>query len=150
MKILKTVKETMADGPGIRYAIYVAGCTHACPGCHNPESWSFKYGMPLAPQLLEEMKYEIESNPLLDGITISGGDPFDSAEGLLRLLQELSVLDKNIWVYTGYTLEQIQKNETMSKCLEYINTLVDGPYIEAERDTTTFKGSRNQRIIKLR
>ena len=155
MRILQTIKETYVDGPGIRYSIYVAGCTHYCKGCHNPKSWNFNQGEELSVELVERIKSEIKSNPLLDGITISGGDPLhpDNAKGLLLLLQELNGLTDSIWVYTGYTIEEILDvpiDFNQLYCLEYIDVLVDGPFREDLRDTSEFKGSTNQRYIKAK
>lgn len=151
MNIIGTIKETFADGPGIRYSIYCAGCKHACKGCHNPQSWDFNQGTPIEkalPIIIEEIK----KNPMLTGITISGGDPFYSTNGLLLLLKTFKTLfpDKDIWVYTGFTLEQLGKikEPIVQECLALIDTLVDGKFIEALKDTTDFKGSTNQRIIK--
>lgn len=151
MNIIGTIKETFADGPGIRYAIYCAGCRHACKGCHNPQSWDFNQGASLDKALPIIIK-EIKANPMLTGITISGGDPFYSREGLLLLLKTLKkeFPDKDVWVYTGFTLEQLDAlhEQQTYDCLELIDVLVDGKYIEALRDTTNFKGSTNQRIIE--
>ena len=155
MRILRRIKETYADGPGIRYSIYVSGCTHRCKGCHNPESWNFKKGVELTEELISEIKQDIKENPLLDGITISGGDPLhpDNAEGLLYLLQELSDLDMNVWVYTGYTIEELLSppiDYNQLYCLSYIDILVDGPYKEELKDLSGFCGSTNQRFIKAK
>lgn len=151
-RILKTFKETYADGPGIRYSIYLAGCTHYCKGCHNPESWNFNQGEPVTDTVIERIRLEIAANPLLSGITISGGDPFDSPDGLLEILEGLAPLQKNIWVYTGYTLEEIlaSGHESKLKALRYIDMLVDGEYKQELRDTTGFKGSTNQRFLKVK
>ena len=140
MRILQIVKQTMADGPGIRNSIYVAGCDHKCPGCHNPQSWDFNGGTEMSVD-------EILDQVVEDGIeiTITGGDPFYQEEELLNLLIKLWCLKKNVWVYTGFLYEEIQE----SPCMQYINVLVDGPYIAAQRITNDFKGSANQRIIKL-
>lgn len=153
MKILRTVRETVVDGPGIRYAIYVSGCSHSCKKCHNPESWDFSQGRELTQEYIDQMKEEIISNPLLDGITISGGDPLhpSNTKGLLHLLQELRDLVDDIWVYTGYTVEDLLNSPEghQRDCLEYIDTLVDGPYVDELKDLSGFKGSSNQRYVKL-
>lgn len=140
MRILQIVKQTMADGPGIRNSIYVAGCDHKCPGCHNPQSWDFNGGTEMSVD-------EILDQVVEDGIeiTITGGDPFYQEEELLNLLIKLWCLKKNVWVYTGFLYEEIKE----SPCMRYINVLVDGPYIAEQRITNDFKGSANQRIIKL-
>jgi anaerobic ribonucleoside-triphosphate reductase activating protein len=140
MRILNIIKQTMADGPGIRNSIYVAGCGHHCPGCHNPQSWDFNGGREMT---IEEILDEVVEDGI--DITITGGDPFYQETDLLALLERLYALRKNVWVYTGFTYEEIKD----SPCMKFINTLVDGPYIEALRDTSGFKGSTNQRIINL-
>lgn len=151
-RILKTFKETYADGPGIRYSVYLAGCTHYCKGCHNPESWNFNQGELVTESVINRMRLEIAVNPMLTGITISGGDPFDSPDGLLLLLEGFECLNKNMWVYTGYTLEQIlaSGDEAKLSCLRYIDILVDGEYKQELRDTSGFKGSTNQRFLKVK
>ena len=151
MNILKVIPETILDGDGIRYAIYLAGCSHHCPGCHNPESHSPLAGVPLTEEYLNEIIDEINDNQLLDGITLSGGDPLYNPIEVLPLLQRLKRETKlEIWCYTGYTLEQIQQDPTRADLLEYIDVLVDGPFIQGLYDPQlSFKGSSNQRIIRL-
>lgn len=147
MQVLKIIEETMADGPGLRTSVYLAGCNHKCKGCHNPESWDFNQGeffvpIDLAKKLLEN-KYT--------NITFSGGDPLYQIEDLVeccKYIKENS--DKNIWVYTGFSLEQVIDMPLFNKILPYIDTIVTDPYIEAMRDTTLkFKGSSNQRITNI-
>ncbi len=152
MRLLNVFKETISDGTGLRYSIYLAGCRHACPGCHNPESWEEENGLEFTEELLAEIIEEINANPLLDGITISGGDPFFNPEELYHLAKRLKEgTGLNIWCYTGYTIEYIRRQPKMSRVLDYLDTLVDGPFVESLRDPTlSFRGSRNQRIIKLR
>ena len=155
MRILQTYRETYADGPGIRYAIYVSGCDLKCKGCHNPESWAFSKGEPLSLLTLSRIKSDIRSNPLLTGITISGGDPLhqDNAYGLLLLLEHLQEFDKHIMTFTGHTAEQLighPANDAQRQCLQYIDILVDGPYVESLHDTSSFRGSTNQRFIRTK
>lgn len=150
MNLLNIYRETITDGEGLRYAIYLAGCSHACPGCHNPDSWDPKAGIPLTEVMLREMVSEIKSNPLLDGITISGGDPFfypDRLLDLLRYLKEATGL--NIWCYTGYRIEYLLKHPRYKAPLAYIDVLVDSPFVESLFDPKLpFRGSSNQRLIK--
>ncbi len=137
----------MADGPGFRTAIYCAGCSHACPGCHNPQSWDFNAGEWMTvDELLEIIKADEMSN-----VTFSGGDPFYQAPAFTELARRIKQeTNKTIWCWTGFTIEEIQKSEQMSQMLQWLDVLVDGPFILALRDTDLlFRGSSNQRIIYL-
>jgi anaerobic ribonucleoside-triphosphate reductase activating protein len=151
MNLLKTYPETIVDGEGLRYSVYLAGCAHHCPGCHNPESWNPAAGTPLTEERVAAIIREINANPLLDGVTFSGGDPLFHPEefrALSRRVREETHL--NIWCYTGYTLEQIQRDARLSAAVEYVDVLVEGPYVEALRDPyLAFRGSSNQRLVKL-
>ncbi len=150
LHILRTYPETIADGDGLRYSIYLAGCRHACAGCHNPASWLPNAGKLLNEALLCNIIQTINGDSMLDGITISGGDPFYNPIGLAELLQRLKhATNANIWCYTGYTIEEILANHTLSRPLPYIDVLVDGPFVLSHRNLALpFRGSSNQRIIK--
>lgn len=152
MHILYTYPETIVDGEGIRYSIYFAGCSHGCKACHNKASWNPHAGEKLTDEMLTEIIEEVNNNPLLDGITLSGGDPFFNTTGLLPIIKRLKKeTQQNIWCYTGYLYEDLLKNETCLEILSYIDVLVDGPFIEAEfSPTLDFRGSANQRIIHLK
>lgn len=150
LKLLRTFKETIVDGVGLRYSIYFSGCSHACPGCHNEYSWNSNNGTELTYEILNEIANEINQNELLDGITISGGDPLFNPKDMLKVLKFLKEkTKKNIWMYTGYTLEEIKKDDLRKKCLKYVDVLVDGRFIKELYDPNIkFRGSSNQRIIK--
>ena len=147
MRILDIIHQTTADGPGFRVSVYAAGCNHRCPGCHNPQSWDMKGGREMT---VEEVFAEIEKDDFSTGVTFTGGDPFYQVEEfaeLAKLIKERTT--KNIWCYTGFTYEEILENEKLSVLLPYLDALVDGPYIESQRDVSLrFRGSKNQRIIE--
>ena len=147
IRVLDILHQTMADGPGFRTAIYCAGCSHACKGCHNPQSWDFKAGKWMeVEELLDIIKADEMSN-----VAFSGGDPFYQVDGFTELARRIKEeTDKDIWCWTGFTLEEIQESESMSRMLPWLDVLVDGPFILEQRDTDLlFRGSPNQRIIYL-
>lgn len=146
MRIMNIIHDSNVDGEGLRTVIFVAGCRHHCKGCHNPESWSFRDGHDMT---IDEIVAECMSNELSD-VTISGGDPFYQPIELLELLMELKRNGKNVWVYTGFTYEELMKRFSFRIVLRYIDVLVEGRFILEERDTSLYwKGSRNQRVLKL-
>ena len=152
LSILDIIEDTTVDGPGFRTSIYAAGCPNRCPGCHNPESRDPRAGAELDAAFAREIARKVNANPLLDGVTLSGGDPLYNPEALLEFLKFLKLRTRaNVWCYTGYVYERILKDPARAQCLKYIDTLVDGPFIAALRDPSlAFIGSRNQRIIPLR
>lgn len=144
MKILKIIKGTAADGVGLRNSVYVAGCIHHCPGCHNPQSWDFNNG--------HDMTVEEVFNEVYDDycdVTLTGGDPALQHRECLDLCKRLKAHGKNIWMYTGYLYEDLKAR--CPELLKFIDVLVDGRYDQKLRDVTTrFCGSTNQRIIHLK
>lgn len=152
LRVLQVYDETIADGDGLRLSVYLAGCSHNCPGCHNPGSHDPRAGAELDGAFALEIARRVNANPLLDGVTLSGGDPLYNPRALLEFLKFLKRRTRaNVWCYTGYVYERILKDPERARCLKYIDTLVDGPFIEALRDPSlAFVGSANQRIIPLR
>jgi anaerobic ribonucleoside-triphosphate reductase activating protein len=145
--ILGINKVSLADGVGVRTVLYIGGCTHKCPGCQNESSWDDLGDM--VP--IDYVVAELLNNPFVD-ITISGGDGLTiQYEATLELLKELrSKSSKDIWLYTGYTFEQLLNSEKR-EALNYIDVLVDGRFIEDKRDITLkFKGSSNQEIVDVK
>ena len=146
IRILDIKYGTSVDGIGLRTSLYCAGCEHHCAGCHNPQSWSENGG--------EEMSVEGLFREIVDAdmnVTFTGGDPMLHPEGfiaLARMIKERT--DKTIWCYTGYRFEDLLQHPLRRTLVELCDVIVDGKYIEAERDLTLhFRGSRNQRLINV-
>lgn len=148
MKVMNILHDSVVDGEGLRTVIFFAGCPHHCPGCHNPSSWKMTNGKEMS---IDEIFEEVASNPLTD-VTFSGGEPFIQAKQLVQLAQKIKDLGKNIWIYSGFTYEEIinSRDPYKKELLEICDVLVDGKFILAERDLSLlFRGSRNQRITEL-
>lgn len=149
LNILKIIPDTIVDGPHIRSSIYVSGCSHKCPGCHNPESWKFGTGEDYNLQDIVDLVKEYGHRY----VTISGGDPFYQSQGCYELckLLRLEIPEINIWGYTGYTLEFLNNLNIFDfryKLLNELDGIVDGPFIESlKSDKFLFRGSSNQRIF---
>ncbi len=147
ISILSVIHDTMVDGPGFRTSIYCAGCPNHCPGCHNPQSWDIGNGR-LTP--ISELLDEVKSDPFAN-VTFTGGDPMMQAESFTALARAIRRdTTKTIWCFTGFLFEHLlQRKDTMA-LLREIDVLVDGPYIEAQRDADLlFRGSGNQRLIDV-
>lgn len=149
LRIAGTVNDSVVDGPGIRYVIFTQGCPHHCPGCHNPQTHDFSGGEDAD---VEKILAEIFENPILSGVTFSGGEPFCQAESLVSIAKILKEKGKHLMIYTGYLLEQLQKmeNPSVHKLLELADVIVDGPFIMEEKNLTlSYRGSENQRVIDM-
>lgn len=154
MNICGYYPESINEGEGMRAVLFVSGCRHRCPGCFNPETWNFKYGEVFTPQRQHEIIAEIAANPLLDGLTLAGGDPFFSAEEVVEFIHELRAVLPNfpIWIYSGYTYEELTAlpGSPEWNLLIQCQVLIDGRFIEEQKDTTLpYRGSTNQRIIDI-
>lgn len=149
MNYLELNKYDTANGPGIRVSLFIAGCTLKCKGCFNKESWDFNAGKPFTKDTLAKV-YEYLSKPYITGLSILGGDPLEpqNQTGVLSLVNGVHTVfpNKTIWLWTGRTYKTIKSNPI----LNYIDTLVDGPYIEHLKEDLPFRGSSNQNIIFLR
>ena len=147
INIHSTIKSSRVNGPGDRFVIWTQGCRKMCKNCYNPETWShYKNNLVDIDSLVEEIK-----NSSVSGVTISGGDPFEQPEELFYLLREIKQLDLSdgVIVFSGYTMEQIRGDSKLEKCLDYIDVLIDGLYIEEKRITNGLAGSSNQQFHYL-
>ena len=143
--------ESMVDGEGVRAVLFISGCLHNCPYCHSPQTHSFTYGVEVNQELIDDINTEITKRPYISGITLSGGDCMYSPVETLKLIKKLNIPHNNIWCYTGFTFEQLIKNNNQLQLLKHINVLVDGRFEYSKRDITlAFKGSSNQRIIDVK
>ncbi len=148
LRIAGTVNDSIVDGPGIRFTIFTQGCPHHCVGCHNPETHDFNGGKDIdTSELIEQIK----KNPLLDGVTFSGGEPFMQADVLAALGKQIKALGLNVITYTGYTFEELFENRSRNgwdELLKVTDYLIDGKFeIEKKDWTTKFRGSSNQRYL---
>lgn len=150
MNYLTIYKSSLSDGIGWRVVLFVSGCSHKCKGCHNPQSWDANAGKPFDDTIKEYLFKAIDKEEI-DGLTLSGGDPLfrGNRSEITKLCKEFKEKfpNKNIWLYTGYLYDEIKDLEVMN----YVDVVVDGPFILEERDTTIpFRGSTNQRIISTK
>ena len=156
IRIAGIERNSIVDGEGLRYVVFTQGCKHKCKGCHNPETWDFDGGKEID---TEELLDEIKKDPLLDGVTLSGGDPLFQADRLIEFAKQIKEYGLNIWIYTGFIFDNFIKyrnneitddriNMDMIKLLEIADVVVDGPFIISKRTLNLkFRGSSNQRII---
>lgn len=147
------ITNSIVDGPGVRYVIFVQGCPHHCKGCHNPETWKYDDGIEIS---IDKLANEIISNSWCDSITFSGGEPFEQAEELctlIDLLEQRSNKSYNILIYTGYVFETLynKASEYQKKLILKSDYIIDGPFIEDEKTLECkFRGSANQRILETK
>lgn len=149
LRVASIIEESVVDGTGIRLAVFTQGCQHHCHGCHNPQTWDLNAGQLVS---IDSIVKTYNDNPLLDGVTFSGGEPFLQPEPLSELAKKIHEAGGNVWSYTGYTYEQLINipDQSIHRLLSNVDVLVDGRYIESQRDLTLqFRGSKNQRILQL-
>ena len=140
LRIAGIVDDFVVDGSGVRLTVFAQGCAHHCEGCHNPETWDLQGGKTVT---VKEIVDQYKENPLLAGITFSGGEPFYQIEPLAELADRIHGLSGTVWCYTGYTMEILEEFEYTKKLLDKI----DAEFVIGERDLSLFfRGSRNQRI----
>lgn len=151
VRIAGVYRESIVDGPGIRFTVFAQGCSHACKGCHNPETHDFKGGYDCS---IDKIFSEIMKNPLLDGVTFTGGDPVFQSEGFSRLAEKIKEQGLNILLYTGFTYEELLKlseeDSYTKELISLVDYIIDGPYAEEQRNLSLqFRGSENQRFIDM-
>lgn len=147
IRVSGLAKESIVDGYGLRFTVFTQGCPHHCPGCHNPQTHAFDGGKEMT---VEEIFRAFQKNPLLKGITFSGGEPFCQCKPLVALAQLVHKAGKDVTVFTGYTLEQLRekKDPEVDELLAETDMLIDGLFIEAQKNLELpFRGSENQRIL---
>lgn len=140
--------ESLVNGPGMRRVLFAQGCRHNCSGCFNKDTHDFNGGEEMD---MDEIIEDIADNPLLKGITFSGGDPFEQVEEFTYMAKKIKSLNLDIWSYSGYTFEEILKDEKKKELLQNIDVLVDGKFVENKiSENLKFRGSSNQRIIDVK
>ena len=141
--------ESIVDGPGYRLAVFVQGCPHGCPGCHNPRTHDFSGG---TLRDTDEIIALLGKDPLVRGVTLTGGEPMMQAAALCEVAGAARAQGMNVWCYTGYTLEELlaQGDSDRMRLLGLVDVLVDGRYVARERSLELlYRGSRNQRLIDM-
>ena len=152
LRLAGVIRESIVDGPGIRMTVFGQGCPHRCKGCHNPETHNPEGGYTSNP---ENILKAIDQNPLLQGVTFSGGEPFLQAEGFAELGREIKKKGLHIMTYSGYTFDEIMEGAGQGapgwkELLEVTDILVDGKFVQEEKSLNLlFRGSKNQRLINV-
>lgn len=149
--VLKVRTRDIGNGPGIRVSVWVAGCSHHCDGCHNPETWKWKQGTPLTEELIQKILKACEAE-YIAGLTLTGGDPMflknrEGMTSLCKAFREKFKDTKSIWMWTGYLYEEIKDLDIFN----YLNVIIDGKYEKSLKDVSLpYSGSKNQRVIKIK
>ena len=152
MRLCAIEMDSVVDGPGIRMTVFFQGCPHHCEGCHNPETWD--YNAECMELSVKDVLKLFDEDIILSGVTLSGGEPLSPCnfDEVIELVKEIKKRNKNVWIYTGYVIDKLLMlyPNLKNDLLPYVDVIVDGPFILAERDLLLdFKGSRNQRLIDV-
>lgn len=150
IRIAGTVNDSIVDGPGLRFTVFTQGCPHRCPGCHNPETHDSNGGKEADTQ---DIIRDMLLNPLLSGVTLSGGEPMLQSIPCLEIAQAAHRKGLNVWLYTGYTWEQLLRENDADRMalLRETDVLVDGPFLQAQKSLELdYCGSSNQRLIDVK
>lgn len=143
LRVIRVVDGTSVDGPGLRTSIYLAGCDHHCPGCHNPGTWPHTAGEDVT---IDKIIEHVAENDF--DVTLTGGDPLYQPYGVKELVHRLKQMDINVWLYTGFTYEEIMADDVLRNAIAEVDVVVDGPFIQSLMDENLmFRGSSNQRLI---
>lgn len=147
LRVLRVVEGTSVDGPSLRTSIYVAGCRHACPLCHNPQSWNMNGG---EPRSLDSLMQVIAYNE--SPVTLTGGDPLYQPVAVKQLVHRIKTeLGYNVWCFTGFTWEEIVADPELTDTIREVDVVVEGRFVNALRDTSLlFRGSSNQRLVDVK
>lgn len=147
LRIAGVVSESIVDGPGIRYTIFTQGCPFRCKGCHNPQSQPLQGGADVALKVFYD---EIHANPLISGVTFSGGEPFIQCRSLAVLARILRQEGYSLWSYSGYTYDKLVDDDIRHSLLELLDVVVDGPFVQSKASMDIdFRGSINQRLVDV-
>ena len=149
MRIADYAHDSLVDGPGLRFTLFAQGCPHACEGCHNPHTLDPQGGRE---EPVEDIIRAMLENPLTDGLTLSGGEPFIQPEACVAVARAARARGLNVWIYSGFTFETLlaQKNPAVRELLELSDVLVDGPFrLSARSLLLRWRGSHNQRVLDV-
>ena len=152
LRVAGVVENSFTDGPGVRFALFVQGCPHHWPGCHNPQTHDFAGG---SETTVGALLAALDEDPLVSGLTLSGGEPFCQAAACAELARAAHARGKDVWTWSGWTYEQLreqaEREPEVAELLRQTDVLVDGPFIEAQRDLDLeWRGSANQRVLELK
>ena len=147
LRVAGVIEESIVDGPGLRFVLFLQGCRMHCKGCQNPQTWDFEGGTLVS---CHDILSRVQGDPLVHGITFSGGEPFEQAQALVPLAAALKERGYHLMAFSGYTFEQLREKPGCKELLSLLDLLVDGPFLEEQKSLELrFRGSRNQRILNM-